>query len=85
MSVFSSWLTAHLILLIGDKSCRGQCSPVYELHECYFCCPEAGDIPEFKWVLPELQELYKVLFFLNTEHPDRCVCVGFGLRPSSAG
>lgn len=23
--------------------------------------------------------------FLITEHPDRCVCVGFGLRSSSAG
>lgn len=59
---FSSWLKAHLILCIGDKSCRGQCSPVYELHECYFCCAEAGDIPEFQWVLLKLQELYKVLF-----------------------
>lgn len=61
-SVFPSWLKAHLFLWTGDKSCRGQCSPVYELHECYFRCAEAGDIPEFKWVLLKLQELYKVLF-----------------------
>lgn len=28
---------------------------------------------------------HKNSFFLNTEHPDRCVCLGYGLGASSAG
>lgn len=34
--------TASVFHCVGDKSCRGLCPPVHELHECHFCRPEAG-------------------------------------------
>lgn len=66
--VFSAWPlteTLYPFFWIGDKSSRRLCPPVHELHECHFCCPEAGTIINLNYFINQLTSLGFVYFIWN--------------------